>query len=341
MADNVQLPGVGQIIATKDDGTGREFQEVIITDASFNPVNPATAENQEKILNDGIDISTIGGKPPLIFDEGQQAVILVNGEGEPISTNKGSLDVTVNNVVNTISIPQDFANLAINKALGNLLPQTDCTNYNTAYVQIFGTWAGTLTFQGSNDGGTWISVNAMNLSPGTSFGLPVTSTTASGQFEIPIRFKFLRIAMTAYTSGNAQGFVRLVNSATSDTTSASIFLNNAGVMEQLKRVANADNTVGTGIPSVGINSQFDDVAPTQMTENNFGTPRMSQKRISYVQIKGYDRPGVNNEVWEKAADVDMENRLSVHDDEQEQVLEEIRDELRTISEYLFEMLSKL
>jgi hypothetical protein len=305
--------------------------------------NLATADNQSKIIKDGLNVNVgnISGQPPMIYGDGVQAVTLTNTEGEPVSIQNGVLDVSVKNIVNTISIPQDFSNLAVNKALGYLLPITDCTNYNTAYLQIFGTWAGTLTFQGSNDMGTWISVNGMSLTTGTSFGLPVTSTTVNGQFEIPIRFKFLRVTMTAYTSGNAQGFVRLVNSATSDTTSASIFLNNAGTMEQLKRLTAADNTVGTGIQSVGVIKQYDEIAPTQMTENYFGTPRMSKKRVQYSQIKGKDVLGTNNEMWENIADVNMKSELTTVDNFQNLMLEDIRQELKEIKELLFEFISSL
>ena len=58
--------------------------------------------------------------------------------------------------------------------------------------QIFGTWAGTITFEGTIDGTTWASIRAEPLSTGT---LATTTTTvglfrvdASGLFSTRVRF---------------------------------------------------------------------------------------------------------------------------------------------------------
>lgn len=50
-------------------------------------------------------------------------------------------------------------------------------------------------------------------------------------------------------------------------------------------VANGTNSTGTGIKAAGLLAQFDDTAPTAITENNFGNLRMSGNRNLYVTVR--------------------------------------------------------
>jgi len=81
------------------------------------------------------------------------------------------------------------------------IASTDCNGYRSASVQITGTWIGTLTFQGSNDGTNFVPVNATDVSSNST--LPSSTTTANGVFYVPLLFRYLRVRMTAYTSGTA------------------------------------------------------------------------------------------------------------------------------------------
>ena len=59
-----------------------------------------------------------------------------------------------------------------------------------------------------------------------------------------------------------------------------------GATWDLQREVNATaNTTGTGIPAVGLYAQFDDVAPTAITENRYGNVRMSTNRNLYNTIR--------------------------------------------------------
>lgn len=51
------------------------------------------------------------------------------------------------------------------------------------------------------------------------------------------------------------------------------------------QAANALNSTGTGIATAQIIGQFDDVAPTTITENQFGNLRMSTNRNAYVTLR--------------------------------------------------------
>jgi len=75
-----------------------------------------------------------------------------------------------------------------------------CGPLSTCYVQITGTWAGTIVFEGSVDGVNFFSVNA--LPPTTS--TPVTSTTANGQWVVDIAgLNVFRARHSVHTSGTA------------------------------------------------------------------------------------------------------------------------------------------
>jgi len=64
--------------------------------------------------------------------------------------------------------------------------------------QIFGTWAGTITFEGTIDGTTWATVRAEPLSTGTL----ATTTTGNGLFRIDASGLFkTRTRFSTDTSG--------------------------------------------------------------------------------------------------------------------------------------------
>jgi hypothetical protein len=83
----------------------------------------------------------------------------------------------------------------------------DTSGYQSISLQLSGTWAGTVTFQASNDGATWVSVAGWNSATGVA---AVVTTTTSGLFSIPCVGRLFRAVETAYTSGlvNATAFLR-------------------------------------------------------------------------------------------------------------------------------------
>jgi hypothetical protein len=66
---------------------------------------------------------------------------------------------------------------------------------------ITGTWSGTLTFQTSADGSTWVTTQVTNLASGTT---PVTTTTGNGTFGLSNSgFLSVRVVFTTRASGTA------------------------------------------------------------------------------------------------------------------------------------------
>lgn len=81
----------------------------------------------------------------------------------------------------------------------NQLVLVQMNGVSTIIVNIFGTWVGTLTFQGSIDGVTWIAITGQN-----SGGTFASTTTVNATFILTIGgYSRFRIIATAWTSGQA------------------------------------------------------------------------------------------------------------------------------------------
>jgi hypothetical protein len=83
------------------------------------------------------------------------------------------------------------------------------------------------------------------------------------------------------------------------------FVFNGASWDRVRSVANATNSIGTGIIAAGILAQYDDTSPTSITENKFGNLRMSANRNLYNTI----RDAAGNE---RGANVDASNNLMVN-----------------------------
>lgn len=70
--------------------------------------------------------------------------------------------------------------------------------YKALSIQLSGTWVATVTFQGSNDASTWVSVMGRDVVAGSTAS---STMTANGMYYVPVNFKFFRLNTTAYTSG--------------------------------------------------------------------------------------------------------------------------------------------
>jgi predicted hotdog family 3-hydroxylacyl-ACP dehydratase len=92
---------------------------------------------------------------------------------------------------------------------------TDVSKYRAAFVEITGSYTGTLSFQGSLDGATWTNILAQVVNSSSS--VPTLAiASATGMFWIPLNFKFFRVLMSAYTSGTATGTALFTSMAPAD-----------------------------------------------------------------------------------------------------------------------------
>lgn len=73
-------------------------------------------------------------------------------------------------------------------------------------ISISGTWAGTITFEGSVDGTIWNSINAV----AASTSAPQSTTTVNGLYRLtPAGLLQIRVNMTTFGSGSASIFMRV------------------------------------------------------------------------------------------------------------------------------------
>lgn len=73
----------------------------------------------------------------------------------------------------------------------------DCSQIRALVVQITSIGVGTVSFQCSNDGTTWVGATGYSVSAG-SFA---TGGTATGHWVVPVVGRYMRLRTTAYTSG--------------------------------------------------------------------------------------------------------------------------------------------
>ena len=97
-------------------------------------------------------------------------------------------------------VPSDQEVVTRNLDRVGSLAFVETTGYNSVVVQLTGTWAGTQSFEVSNDGSAWSSVAGWIVAGAAS---PVTSVTASGHWVFPCAGRFFRVRFSAYTSGIA------------------------------------------------------------------------------------------------------------------------------------------
>jgi len=86
---------------------------------------------------------------------------------------------------------------------------TDVSNYRYVGVQITSQGSSsTVTFQGSNDNSTWVSI-ALMISTSVGNVQPVTSTTSTALYHGPLPFRYFRLNVTGISAGTTAGVIEL------------------------------------------------------------------------------------------------------------------------------------
>lgn len=137
------------------------------------------------------------------------AVELKSGAGSDLGTidpTSKALRVTQYDTAGAVVDTKTPIALTINPVTvvnNDIFASTDVSAYKYISLQLTGTWVGTVRFQGSNNNGTFEDIVVQNT--GVVLEPYVTSLTANAGVKIPVLFKFLRIRVTAYTSGSVTG----------------------------------------------------------------------------------------------------------------------------------------
>jgi hypothetical protein len=117
-----------------------------------------------------------------------------------------SLKVTVmddQGVVGFQSLPIPVTVTNVSALNDDLIASLDVSQYKFISFQLTGIWVATISFQGSNDGGTFYPIVTSNPSGGLANG--ETSTTENRLIKVPTIYRYVRIRVTAYTSGIVEG----------------------------------------------------------------------------------------------------------------------------------------
>ena len=85
----------------------------------------------------------------------------------------------------------------------DLVASFDASEYSYISFQLKGTWVGTVSFQASNDNGTFKDVVVQNV--GDIVEPYKIEATTNSLVKIPVLAKYLRIRVTSYTSGIIEG----------------------------------------------------------------------------------------------------------------------------------------
>lgn len=142
------------------------------------------------------------------------------------------------------SLPISIATSSVTIVDNDIIGALDVSTYKFVSLQLTGTWAGTVSFQGSNDNGTFYDMTVQDPS---ALATPYVKTmTANGVIKIPCIFKFLRVRVTAYTSGSvtgvAFGYKEENSTGQISSTGEVTIVDGAGVVAgPMKQSAHGDN----------------------------------------------------------------------------------------------------
>lgn len=132
------------------------------------------------------------------------AAVNIQDGGNSITVDAVDLDIrNLNSTDDAVRVVPSLTEITGSAAALNAdaVPSTDAQRYRWISVQVTGTFVGTLTFQQSNDNTNFVNMPLWSAaSTQTTSG---TSTTAAGIFVGPVNGRYVRVRMTAYTSGTA------------------------------------------------------------------------------------------------------------------------------------------
>jgi hypothetical protein len=137
------------------------------------------------------------------------AVEIKSGDGTdlagvfPIGKGLRVTNVSSEGIEGFQSLPIEIPVTNVSAINDDLLAAFDVAQYKFVSLQLTGTWVGTVSFQGSNDGGTFYPIVTSNPSGGSAIG--ESSTTENRLVKVPTLFKYLRVRVTAYSSGIVEG----------------------------------------------------------------------------------------------------------------------------------------
>tara|TARA_R110000737_G_scaffold64473_1_gene92158 strand:- start:4151 stop:5065 length:915 start_codon:yes stop_codon:yes gene_type:complete len=137
------------------------------------------------------------------------AVEIKSGSGtdlltvDPLSKSMRVTNYNSDGVEGFQSLPLALNVANVSAVNNDLLSSFDVEKFKFVSFQLSGIWVGAVSFQGSNDNGTFYPIATSDPSGGVSSGNILA--TVNRLVKIPTTFKYLRVRVTAYTSGTVEG----------------------------------------------------------------------------------------------------------------------------------------
>jgi hypothetical protein len=194
-SQTIEFLGEGFDIARLKLITNTLTQEIIYNFADATAGNGGVSGNLLSLL---YDTTAMSATDPL-----QVVIDVPEDDGDftrvgGIDTNGYAVGLRVNARGHIVPSDQEVVTRNLDRVGSLALVET--TGYNSVVVQLTGTWAGTQSFEVSNNGSAWSSVAGWVVAGAAS---PVTSVTASGHWVFPCVGRFFRVRFSTYTSGLA------------------------------------------------------------------------------------------------------------------------------------------
>jgi hypothetical protein len=240
MSDGTNLIGLRSVTGAGDGTTG------VLATASYvyNGTNfdkPRSATTAAGTIGTGLlgaGVLGFDGTNYQRLKTDSSGVLAVSGAGSGGDVITGD---TGQNALLTAGGRKELTGLSAGSLNADLLPSTDVSNYAWGSVQVTGTWSGTITFQVSNDNSNWNSMTW--ASSGNTTNSSSSATTGNATYHGPISGRYIRIRMTTYASGTANGIVELFNN--------SRVLNSMGVAagQSGTWTVGSNSATGVGVPA--------------------------------------------------------------------------------------------
>lgn len=191
---------------------GADVAEGATTDAAVTAGSPGTVSGKLRQISadvSSVKTNTTGASTTANQTNGTQQTKITDGTN---ITNVLKSDGTAagQNAALVAGAYQEKPTLSAGSLNADLVASLDVSNYKEFSLQVAGVFVGTLTFQGSNDNTNFVSINVSNIT--TLSSSMATTATGPGVLYGLIHFRYLRVRMTAYTSGTATGTLELYTS---------------------------------------------------------------------------------------------------------------------------------
>lgn len=255
--------------------------------------------------------------------------VTITGHAVPLTHSSSAVDI--GNVLNTVDTNLKQINgqttLAGNGVTGTGSQRVTIASDNTAF-SVNAIQSGTWTVQPGNTANTtpWLvtgsgtagsaaagvlsiqgiaSMTPVQVSQATAANLNAT-VVGTGTFAVQatLSAETTKVIGTVRNLGNAGAAFDAATGAAVPANGLFVGLSDGTNLRGWLNAANALNSTGAGIGTAQVVGQFDDVAPTAITENQFGNLRMSANRNAYTTI----RDAAGNE---RGVNVNASNQLSV------------------------------